>query len=324
MPTSEQLALNIPESEKEKIREMAVIYKKEKTRKLSNYHKAMNKAAQDLCIRNPALLRQRSVLIEKAREKIVAEGFQFVKGKSRSKKESIEASESSDSTERGTKRRKLSKSIRSERLEALGEDLKNMDDRIKFKEKRIAGHENMKEYKKCDDLLEEIAALKQQRRQLLAEKKKMTKSVSQSKWYYKKKMEQMSNDVDETSSSNSSKNDRNTISPVSPFTPSSDAYPESADSMTPQPDGIHDVDSMNISNFVETRSTVIVSSSSDDDDDDGGDSLIHDRDLNDSASSMPYSCDAGNDSHVQHEQPNSSLDSTPPSTLCYQTTPPHF
>ena len=39
------------------------------------------------------------------------------------------------------------------------------------KEKRISACENMRDYKKCDELKEEITALKQQRRQLQAELK---------------------------------------------------------------------------------------------------------------------------------------------------------
>ena len=65
----------------DEIKEMATIYRKETTRELSKYHKAMNAAAQELCIANPGLLRQRSVMIEKACAHIIEQGFQFAKGK---------------------------------------------------------------------------------------------------------------------------------------------------------------------------------------------------------------------------------------------------
>ena len=70
----------------EQIKEMATIYKKESKCPLSNFQQQMNEAAQQLCIKNPGLLHKRKLLMEEARMKIMDEGFQFVKGKSRSKK----------------------------------------------------------------------------------------------------------------------------------------------------------------------------------------------------------------------------------------------
>lgn len=73
--------------EQEEIIEMATIYKKETSRPLTNYQKQLNKAAQSLCLENPGLLcKKRSFLIETARQKIIDKGFQFKKGKTRSKK----------------------------------------------------------------------------------------------------------------------------------------------------------------------------------------------------------------------------------------------
>ena len=53
---------------------------------ITNYHHKMNAASQYLCVVNPGLLKNRVLLIEKAREKIMADGFEFAKRKSRSKK----------------------------------------------------------------------------------------------------------------------------------------------------------------------------------------------------------------------------------------------
>ena len=71
----------------EDIKEMATIFRKETTRPLTNYQRKMNEAAYELCAANPGLLRTRSLLMEKACAKIIEEGFQSVKGKSRSKKD---------------------------------------------------------------------------------------------------------------------------------------------------------------------------------------------------------------------------------------------
>lgn len=69
--------------EKERIKELALIYKKETSRPLSKYQVEMNKAAQALCIQQPSLIRNRKTLMDSARDKLIADGFQFVKGKSR-------------------------------------------------------------------------------------------------------------------------------------------------------------------------------------------------------------------------------------------------
>ena len=75
----------------EDIHEMAIIiYKKETTLPLTNYQKRMNQAAQELCLGNPGLLHKRKLLIDAACNKIIEQGFQFVKGKSRSKKVCIQ------------------------------------------------------------------------------------------------------------------------------------------------------------------------------------------------------------------------------------------
>ena len=174
---------------------MAVIYQKERSRELSNYHKKMNAASQDLCVVNPGLLKNRVLLIEKARKKIIADGFEFVKGKSRSKK-SLETT----TTDPPPKRRRFSKETRSRRLDDVKEDYKDLNDRIKFKEKRILAYENVKDYKKCDELLEAISELKKQRRLLEAEEKNLMRLNAQSKWYFAKKV----NDTSKSSSAGGS------------------------------------------------------------------------------------------------------------------------
>ena len=163
------------------IKDAAVIYKRETSRPLSNYHKKMNEAAQELCIQNPGLITKRKQLIEAARSKVIEDGFQFVKGKSRSKK-----GVDTTSIAEPKPRQKTSQELRERRLKEIEEDLKDLADCIRFKENRISAHESAKEYKKCDDILEEVSVLKQKCRELNAEHKRIDKSNSQSKWYYKR------------------------------------------------------------------------------------------------------------------------------------------
>lgn len=152
----------------DEIKEAAIIYRKETSRPLSNYQKRMNEASQKLCMANPSYLTKRK---DAARTKILNDGFQFVKGKSRSKKQS---GKSDDGGECAPKRRKyISQEVREERLKNIKDDVKDLNEQIYFKEKRISAYENIQDYKKCDDVKEEITGLKHKRRLLELEKRKL-------------------------------------------------------------------------------------------------------------------------------------------------------
>ena len=79
-----------------------------------------------------------------------------------------------------TKRRKISKDMRLQRMKDIDEDCQDLTERIAYKEKRIVAYENSRDYKKCDEMKEEITALKHQRRQLQSEAKGLKKSNTQS------------------------------------------------------------------------------------------------------------------------------------------------
>ena len=160
---------------------MDIIYRKESSRSLSEYQKHMNTAAQQLCIKNPRLLRKRQLLIDEARTKILEEGFQFVKGKSRSKKGLIKSE-----IEPKPKRQKMNQDVRDTRMKAL-EEIKDYDERISFKERRIATSLNISDYKACDELKDAVMELKKKKRELEAEMKHIATSNRQSIWYYRKK-----------------------------------------------------------------------------------------------------------------------------------------
>ena len=158
---------------------MATIYKKESSRPLSKYQLKMNDAAIHLCLQNPGLLRKkRKVLMDAARDKIIADGFQFAKGKSRSKSLTPEAAEPKP------KRQKLTQDVREKRLKDIEEDMSDLRERIQFKEGRISGYLAISDYKKCDEIKEETIQLKKQLRELEAEKKRLATSSCQSKWHY--------------------------------------------------------------------------------------------------------------------------------------------
>ena len=144
--------MNIKE---EQVREEARIYRKEAKRPLSSYQK-MNDAAEQICLENPSMLRKRSDLIEAARSRIIEEGFQFKKGKSRSKKLAP--------SEPRSKRIKLTQHVRQTRMKNVEQDIGDIKDRISFKEKRRCAAEAIREYKKCDKITEELTHLKHKKR----------------------------------------------------------------------------------------------------------------------------------------------------------------
>ena len=163
---------------------MAIIYRKTTSRPLTEYQKRMNTAAQQLCLKNPALLRKRQLLNEESRKKILEEGFQFVKGKTRSKKELLK---NDGAGEPKPKRQKMSQDVRDTLMKELEEMIKDYDERISFKEQRITASLNISDYKACDEIKDAVMGLKKKRRELEAEMKRLKVSNRQSRWYFHKK-----------------------------------------------------------------------------------------------------------------------------------------
>lgn len=161
---------------------MATIFRKITSRPLSNYQKRINQAAIDICLKSLGMLRNRQALIEAARSKVIADGFQFVKGQSRSNKTCNDSS-----TEPRPKRQKVNQDVREKRVKDVGEDLSDIKERIGYKEKRIAEYINISDYKKCDELKEEVIRLKKQQRELLSELNTLKVSQRKSNWYHGKK-----------------------------------------------------------------------------------------------------------------------------------------
>ena len=62
------------------IRKQATIYKKESLRPLSEYQRRINETAQDICVKNPTMLRSRKMLLVAAQEE-VNKSYKVKKGK---------------------------------------------------------------------------------------------------------------------------------------------------------------------------------------------------------------------------------------------------
>ncbi len=153
----------------DEIKRLSCIYAKGN---LTRYQVAVNQAAEDLCLRNPSLVAKpkRQELIERSRKRVHESGYLYTKGKSRSKVFGVAGSSIAI-----PKRRKIDKDARDSRMKAITEELKDLNERISYKEKRCQAGVAVENYKLCDQIKEETSALKQQRRQLEMELKDLQK-----------------------------------------------------------------------------------------------------------------------------------------------------
>ena len=81
------------------------------------------------------------------------------------------------------KRSKIVEEVRKDRITQLEEELKGYDDRISYKEKRVYAATNIKNFKLCDELTEEIMAIKSKRFSVFNELKELQKKEKRSKSY---------------------------------------------------------------------------------------------------------------------------------------------
>lgn len=144
--------------------EKAKIFRKGTNSSLTRYHTRINEEAGALVLSNPSLLCNRGELLELAREKVISSGYAFVKKKSRSKRLASPEEESPK-----VSRIKISAEVRQKRVRALEEDIANLDQQISLKEKRRQQSENIRNYKMCEEITQEIRLVTQQRRQLFEE-----------------------------------------------------------------------------------------------------------------------------------------------------------
>jgi hypothetical protein len=120
-------------------------------------------------------------LLNKAREKVIADGYPFVKGKSRSRSGSETELESPLQ-----KRSKINAAERSREIQLLEENLKLFNDRLNFKERQLEKERCLKNFKECDNVTQQMIQIRKERasveRHLSALKKREAKSV----WYKQK------------------------------------------------------------------------------------------------------------------------------------------
>lgn len=174
--------------------EMAKIYKKEASRPLSNYQKMINEVAGELAVKDPSLLSRRGDLLDQARVEVQQRGYNYVKGKSRAKRFMSPPLETPKPT-----RSKVSAEIRQQRILALEEDIANITKQLHFKHKRLQQAENVKHYKLCEEINEEIQIVTKQKRDLSNELKKFREKERKARWFQRRKSQSKSSASNVTS-----------------------------------------------------------------------------------------------------------------------------
>ena len=155
---------------------------------------------------DPSLLANRGVLLQKARESLVASGYEFKKGRSRSQ---AATSNSEDNSNSHPKRAKIDTETRNSRIKEVEEGIRDIDEQISFKEKRRAQAETLRDYRQCDEITERLTSLREKKRILSRELVLLHKKEVQAKWYRKNKSKKINHPSPETSSSSGS-SDSNT------------------------------------------------------------------------------------------------------------------
>lgn len=143
-------------SEKQ-IEEASVIYKKGP---LSRHQKCINEEAAKIAKQNPALLIEHGRLLVLARKAVIDSGYQFKKGRSRSKMFG-----SGDKSPK-PKRQKTDAEIRMARVSEINGEIEQLNRRIHYKEKMLRQAETSKKYKVCDELAECIHDMTKEKKTL--------------------------------------------------------------------------------------------------------------------------------------------------------------
>ena len=133
---------------------------------------------------SPSLLIRgnRGKLLENCHQNVHESGYSYKKGKSRSKR--------LDSSFQTPKRKKMNATMRQDLLKELEEDVAELKKHISVKEKRRDQAQSMRNYKLCDEIMEEMSKSKSTLREKSNELKHLLRKDSRSKWYQKRKCNQ--------------------------------------------------------------------------------------------------------------------------------------
>ncbi|CAB4029569.1 DNA fragmentation factor subunit alpha-like [Paramuricea clavata] len=120
-------------------------------------------------------------LLKKAKETVISQGYEFVKGKSRAR------SLSDMDSGKESKRKKTDKDERAKEIQNTSDILKNIQEQIEIKQLRLQKQKSLNNFSKCDQIVGEIGKLMNEKKILEKQLKHMEKKEAKSKWYYNKK-----------------------------------------------------------------------------------------------------------------------------------------
>lgn len=148
---------------------------------MSDYQQKINFMAGEICVKDPSMLMKRGELLEQARKALDGTGYQYKKGKSRSKNFGSGSEQHSSKA----KRPKLDHDLRDSRIKEITEELATIAKQISFKDRRVEAAAQEKNFKLCDQLTEEISNLQRNRRTLELELRMLEKKVKRAEQYKK-------------------------------------------------------------------------------------------------------------------------------------------
>lgn len=213
-------ASEISETRREYIRKQAMIYGKDPTKKLTPWHEKVNAASYELALNDPnILLLPKQELIEAAQKNVRDQGYNFIKGKSRSRHIHNPGLEELPSPV--PKRPKVNEAIRNKKIAEFQEDVKDLRDRLSYKEKQRDQATQAMNYKLCDQLTEEMSDVKRQLRRVENQLEEWIKKEKKSQWYFRGKKKRKSSSSTSIGSPGGSESDSSSALPLS--SPGSDA-----------------------------------------------------------------------------------------------------
>ena len=92
-------------------------------------------------------------------------------------------------------RSKIFAEVRQKRISALEEDITSLERQIHFKNKRLQQAENVKNYKLCEEITEEVQVITRQKRELKEELRIFQEKERKAHWYIRKRKKSGTNTV---------------------------------------------------------------------------------------------------------------------------------
>ncbi|CAI2175536.1 11213_t:CDS:2 [Funneliformis geosporum] len=198
--SSNSLPINNSTTSKDVIIHHATIYGKNSPRQLTSYEQAINCAAIELALQDPALVANKGMLFEKAKEKLLREGYSYKRGASRSKL-NPNAPKPGSRASRATLRAKRNAHAaqnsehRNARIAELERKLKVKETQYEMAIEVVRSKSTQKDSDKAQIALEELEKEKIEMGKELATLKSKERKH---RWYEQKKKERMDSGFDES------------------------------------------------------------------------------------------------------------------------------